>query len=54
MLWLCCQCAACVPIARGVKSVGEGRPIGSRASDFRHYAKHVGSVAVVRQRSIVE
>ncbi len=27
------QCAACVPIARRLKNVGEGRPIGSSASD---------------------
>jgi hypothetical protein len=53
MLWLCWQCAACVPIARGVNNVGEGRPIGSRVSAHRDHAKCEGSVAVQRQRSIV-
>jgi hypothetical protein len=42
-----------VPIARGVKNEREGRPIGSRASDHGRYAKCDGSVAVLRQRSIL-
>jgi hypothetical protein len=52
-LWLCCQCAACVPIARSVMHEGEGRPIGSTPSDLPRNAKRVGSVAVRRQRSVV-
>jgi hypothetical protein len=54
MLWLCWQCAACVPIARGVNNVGEGRPIGSSASAYRDHAKREGSVAVCRQSSVID
>ena len=35
-----------------MEAMGEGRPIGSRASAFHDCAKCVGSVAVYRQRSI--